>query len=121
MNMLLNTYLDIHMSMEPHHTIDMTANMLSIGRASHKRAVLAPVVVSAMFRTKLLGDATMQQINRLSPVLHPRSVGMLHHELHIVLLVHGRAAAIAIPHFTGGVVVLGGVETNTVMCIHSGV
>ena len=30
MNMLLNTYLDIHMSMEPHHTIDMTANMLSI-------------------------------------------------------------------------------------------
>ena len=56
-----------------------------------------------------------------SPVLHPRSAGMLHHVLHIVLIVHGRAAAIAIPHFTGGVVVLGGVETNTVMCIHSGV
>ena len=36
-----------------------------VGRASHKRAVLAPVVVSAMFRTKLLGDATMEQINRL--------------------------------------------------------
>jgi len=36
-----------------------------VGRASHKRAVLAPVVVSAMFRTKLLGDANMQQINRL--------------------------------------------------------
>ena len=32
---------------------------------SHKRAVLAPVVVSAMFRTKLLGDATMEKINRL--------------------------------------------------------
>ena len=38
---------------------------MQVGRASHKRAVLAPVVVSAMFRTKLLGDATMQQINRL--------------------------------------------------------
>jgi len=36
-----------------------------VGRASHKRAVLAPVVVSAMFRAKLLGDATMEQINRL--------------------------------------------------------
>jgi hypothetical protein len=36
-----------------------------VGRASHKRAVLAPVVVSAMFRTKLLGDATMEQNNRL--------------------------------------------------------
>ena len=82
-------------------------------RASHKRAVLAPVVVSAMFRTKLLGDATMD-----SPVLHPPSAGMLHHVFHIVLIVHGRAAAIAVPHFTGGVVVLGGVQTNTVMCMH---
>jgi len=36
-----------------------------VGRASHERAVLAPVVVSAIFRTKLLGDATMEQINRL--------------------------------------------------------
>ena len=36
-----------------------------VGRASHKRAVLAPAAVSAMFRTKLLGDANMQQINRL--------------------------------------------------------
>ena len=27
MNMLLNTYLDIHMSMEPNHTIDMTVNI----------------------------------------------------------------------------------------------
>jgi len=34
-----------------------------VGRATHKRAVLAPVVVSAMFRTKLLGDANMEQIN----------------------------------------------------------
>ena len=34
-------------------------------RASHKHAVLAPVVVSAMFRTGLLGDTNMQQINRL--------------------------------------------------------
>jgi len=32
-------------------------------RASHKRMVLAPVVVIAMFRTKLHGDANMQQIN----------------------------------------------------------
>ena len=37
---------------------------------------------------------------------------LLHHVLHIVLIVHGRAAAIAIPHFTSGVVVLGGVETT---------
>jgi hypothetical protein len=36
-----------------------------VGRASHKRAVVAPVVVSAMYRTKLLGDAAMEQINRL--------------------------------------------------------
>jgi len=34
-----------------------------VGRASHKRAVLAPVLVSAMFRTKLLGDINTQQIN----------------------------------------------------------
>ena len=33
-----------------------------VGRASHKRAVLAPVVVSDMFRTKLLGDNNMQKI-----------------------------------------------------------
>ena len=50
---------------------------------------------------------------------------MLHHVLHIVLIVHGRATSIAIPHFTGGVddddVVLGGVDKNTVMCTHSGV
>ena len=39
-----------------------------VGRAFHKRAVLAPVVVSAMYRTKLLGDASMQQINRLYAV-----------------------------------------------------
>jgi len=36
-----------------------------VGRAAHKRAVLAPVVVSAMFRTGLLGAASMEQINRL--------------------------------------------------------
>ena len=36
-----------------------------VGRASHKRAVVAPVVVSAMYRTKLLGDAAMELINRL--------------------------------------------------------
>jgi len=39
-----------------------------VGRASHKRAVLAPVVVSAMYRTKLLGDASMQQIKQLYAV-----------------------------------------------------
>ena len=39
-----------------------------VGRASHRRVVLAPVVVSAMHRTKLLGDATMQQINQLYAV-----------------------------------------------------
>ena len=43
-----------------------------------------------------------------SPVLHPRSAGMLHHVLHIVLVVHGRATAIEKPHVTRGVVVLGG-------------
>jgi len=94
-----------------------------VGRASHKRAVLAPVVVSAMYRTKLLGDTTMEQstVCTHSPVSHPHSAGMFHHLLHIVLVVHGRATAIAKPHVTRGVAVLGGVETNTVMCIHSGV
>ena len=55
-----------------------------------------------------------------SPVLDPRSAGMLHHPLHLVLIVHGSATAIAQPHVTRGVFMLVGVETNTVMCIHSG-
>jgi len=36
-----------------------------VGRAAYNRAVLAPVVVSAMFRAGLLGAASMEQINRL--------------------------------------------------------
>jgi len=44
-----------------------------VGRASHKRTVLAPVVVSVMFRTKLLGDTNMQQINQLYVVTCVRS------------------------------------------------
>ena len=94
-----------------------------VGRASHKRAVLAPVVVSAIFRTKLLGDATVQQINRLYALTCVASSFSWYVTPRIAHCTHcnGRAAAIAIPHFTGGVVVLGGVEKNTVMCIHSGV
>ena len=34
-----------------------------VGREAHKRAVLAPVVVSAMFKTRLLGAANMEQVN----------------------------------------------------------
>ena len=51
-----------------------------------------------------------------SPVSDPRSAGMSHHPLHLVLIVHGSATA----HVTRGVVVLVRVETNTVMCIPSG-
>jgi len=94
-----------------------------VGRASHKRAVLAPVVVSAMFRTKLLGTATCSKSTDCtwSPVLDPHSAGISHHPLHLVLVVHGSATAIAQQHVTRGVLVLVVVETNTVMCMHSGV
>jgi len=56
-----------------------------------------------------------------SPVSDPRSAGMSHHPLHLVLIVHGSATAIAQQHVTRGVLVLVVVETNTVMCMHSGV
>jgi len=44
-----------------------------------------------------------------------------HHPLHLVLIVHGSATAIAHQHVTRGVLVLVVVETNTAMCMHSGV
>ena len=34
-----------------------------VGREAHKRVVFAPVVVSAMFKTRLLGAANMEQVN----------------------------------------------------------
>jgi len=59
-----------------------------VGRAAHKGAVLAPVVVSAMSRTRLLGAASMEQFNWLYTVtcVSSHTVGMSHHTLHLVLM-----------------------------------
>ena len=91
------------------------------GGGAHKRAVLAPVVVSAMFRTGLLGAVSMEQVNQLYTLTCLESLfnGYVVKFITLGAHVHATARANAQQHVICAAYVLANAKANTVMCVRS--
>jgi len=92
-----------------------------VGREAHKRVVFAPVVVSAMFKTRLLGAANMEQVNWLYTVTCVMLlVQLVCRTTHYTWChVYATARAIAQQHVIHGALVLAIAKTNTVICMYA--
>ena len=92
-----------------------------VGRGAHKCAVLAPVVVSAMFRTGLLGAISMEQVNQLYTHTCLESLFSWYVAKFTTLgaHVHATAKANAQQHVIHAAYVLANSKANTMMCVRS--